>query len=93
MMIYFRNIETGTIGMGTSVPLGDEYTVLTKDMYDDAVAELKRQEAIQRQVELLEQRATETDELQLLLIQKELDEISDYWDSLEPKEVTYGTDN
>lgn len=92
-MIYFKNRETETIGVGTSLPIGDEYIVLTKEMYDEAVAALKRQDAVQRQAELLQQRAIETDELQLLLIQRELDELSEYWESLEPMEVTYGTDN
>lgn len=79
-MVYFKNVATGTIGQGTDFPLvSTDYIELTKEQYEQELEMIRVAALNERRAELLEQQQTETDELNLLLIQRELKQIDDYF--------------
>lgn len=79
-MIYFKNVETGTIGQGADFPpVSKDYIELTAEQYEQEMEVIRIASLNKRRAELLEQQQTETDGLNLLLIQRELDGINAYF--------------
>lgn len=82
-MFYFKNTENKTVGMGTSMPNGDNYIALTKEQYNIELELLQMSILNERRAQLLEEQQTETDTLNLLLIQRELEDINAYFEGKE----------
>lgn len=97
MYLYLYDDE---ILMASSVPIvSDLHKEITRAEYDEIADEMGlphyvspeeqyQQQVVERQAELLNLRAT-ADEEDLIWIEEELEEISDYWDSLEGTVATY----
>lgn len=89
-MFYYKIEEDGAV-MGyvesQSAVIFPTYFAIDKEEYDVNVARQQEQEEIaelnERRAFLLEQKKTETDELNILLIERELKEINEYFASKE----------
>lgn len=101
-MFYYKVIDDtgkflGYSASSEAVEAGTLYEV-SEEEYNNHIlqfeAQQKQQEMVEEQAELLSRRAEgNLSKAESAYIEARLDEISDYWDSLEPKEATYGTDN
>lgn len=97
MYFYLYN---ETILVTSSVPLvTDKHKEITKEEYNEIAIsrgltpyKSETELIIEEQAELL-QRRSEAEGEELEEINSRLDEIADYWDSLEGQVATYGTDN
>lgn len=82
-MVYFKNRDNEVIGTGTQLPPNGDYVTLTKEEYEQEMETLKISALNERRAQLIEEQKTETDVLNLLLIQRELEDINAYFEGKE----------
>lgn len=74
-MVYFKD-SSGVIGTGTQLPPNGNYIVLTQEEYEKELKTIKIIMLTQRYNEITKELETEEDGLNIMLLQRELEDIN-----------------